>query len=491
MTTTSLAVRAGNQEGSAQGQPQTDNQLARSVRLSVAEGSLATSMGSLFSGVFLTGFALAIGATDVQIGLLFTLPSLCGVAQLAGSYWIERHGRSRGLCLWTTVLSRALYLPVLLIALLATGLSAQARVWWIVALMALSGGLSSLGGVAWLSWIRALVPDRLRVSFFGRRNLANSALSFALCFAAGTLVDHWEGRPGGILGGYIAVFAAAMLCGLASSALLWLIPDGVRSGARSSEPLRIMLADPLREKNFRRVLSFYTAWNLASNLATPFFAVFYLRELGLPLGFIVILNTLTTISGLAANNFWTRLADRFGIKPIVMIATVGDALYPLLLILVSPAWAWVLLIVHCYGLFNTPITIGPDNFVLKLAPDRHNSSYIAVFKAVIGLAATVAAILGGWLAAQSSLLASMGGQSAVISGLKVVFLISFLGRIASLLLLAGVAEPGAWRVRELFTESARAFGAARRRRPAAVSPASDTHLSLPVIESPLAPAERL
>jgi MFS family permease len=423
--------------------------LNRSMRLSVAEGGLATAMGSLFSGVFLTGFALAMGATPLQIGILFALPSISGIAQLAGSYWIERNGSSRGLCLWASAFSRLLYLPVLLVSLFSAGGSNDARVWWIVGIMALSGVLCSLGGVAWLTWIRALVPADLRVPFFGRRNLVNSALSFVLCMLGGAIVDHWGGVEEGGLGGFVIVFAMAMICGLVSLAMLARIPPGAAPACPSRrEPFGRMLLRPLCESNYRRIVLFYAAWNLAVNVATPFFSVFFLEKLGLPIWFIVVLNTLNNVTGLAANNLWTRLAKRFGMKPIVLVASLGDALYPLCLIFVDAPWAWVLLLVHCSGVFSAPVAIGPDNFVLKLAPERNGSSYMAVFKTIVGLATALAAVLGGWAAgALSGSEMTIGAMT--LGGLKVVFLISFVGRLASLFLLRGVSEPGAYSVRHM------------------------------------------
>lgn len=419
------------------------------MRLSVAEGGLATAMGSLFSGVFLTGFALAMGATRLQIGILFALPSLCGVAQLAGSYWIERYGNSRRLCLWATFLSRALYLPVLLVSLFAGAAAGGGKVWWIVGLMALSGLLCSLGGVAWLTWIRALVPSDLRVSFFGQRNLVNSGLSFVLCMMGGAIVGRWGDVERGGLGGFVLVFAMAMACGMVSLALLTRIPPGTAPARPTHrEPFGRMLLDPLRESNYRRIVVFYAIWNLAVNVATPLFAVFFLEKLGLPVWFVVVLNTLNNISGLAANNFWTRLAQRFGMKPIVLVASLGDALYPLCLVFVDAPWAWVLLLIHFTGVFSAPVAIGPDNFILKLAPERNGSSYMAVFKTVVGLATALAAVLGGWLAgALSGSELTIGAMT--LGGLKVVFLISFVGRIASLSFLRGVREPGAYSVRHM------------------------------------------
>ena len=124
---------------------------------------------------------------------------------------------------------------------------------------------------------------------------------------------------------------------------------------------------------------------------------------------------------------------------------------------------------------------------MKLAPERHNSYFIAVFKAVVGLATTLAAVLGGWLA-QSSLLGIVGGETAMTGGLKLVFLISFLGRIASLSLLAAVVEPGAESVRDVVL--ALVPGWQRRRRGASwVAKAPAPHLCFPVASpSPLARA---
>ncbi len=72
--------------------------------------------------------------------------------------------------------------------------------------------------------------------------------------------------------------------------------------------------------------------------------------------------------------------------------------------------------------------------------------FYALFKAVVGLATTVAAVLGGWLAG-STWLETMGSGTGLAVGLKAVFLLSFAGRVASLWLLAGVTEEGATPVR--------------------------------------------
>jgi Na+/melibiose symporter-like transporter len=375
---------------------------------------------------------------------------------LAGSYWIERFGQSKRLCFVTSLVSRLLYLPVLLVPLLADGWSAETKVWWIIGLMAASNLLGAVAGVAWLTWIKSLVPANRLVPFFGQRNLVNTALSFFVCLAAGALIDALNGGGGSQLPGFIAVFAVAMACGLIGVAILSRIPAAEPSTTTSlREPFAKTLTLPLGEGNFRRVVMFYATWNFAVNVAAPFFPVYFLQKLGLPIWYVVALSTLSSLAGMAANNFWTRVAHRFGMKPVVLVATLGDAFFPLWLIFINAEWSWVLLIVHVSGIFNAPLALGPDSFVLKLAPERSASSYMAVFRAVVGPATALAAILGGWLAGAIISTDSLANTMA-LGGLKIVFLLSCAGRLASLALLMRVHEPGALPIHRIVAVVARA-----------------------------------
>ena len=107
------------------------------------------------------------------------------------------------------------------------------------------------------------------------------------------------------------------------------------------------------------------------------------------------------------------------------------------------------------------------------------------FRAVVGPVTAVAAVLGGWLAG------SWGGNSLFgqfdASGLKLIFLISFVGRIASLALLAGVREPDAVSLRYIVRVYRRYF---RLRRPASIPVTLELPQPQPSIE-PVRLAEEL
>jgi hypothetical protein len=310
----------------------------------------------------------------------------------------------------------------------------------LLAIVGVSSLLSGIGGVAWLSWIRDLIPAERRIRFLATRNQFDSALALSLSIVGAAFADLWLSRWPGSFGGFTAVFCTALVCGMVGIRLLGAIPDEDPEADRDSH-LGKLLAAPVRDANFRRLLSFFSAWNLAVNLAAPFFAVYLLETLRLPLWKVTALHALASLVGLVANRFWSRLGERFGARPVLFVASIGEALYPALWLLIGPDTVWMLPGVFAFsGLLSSPIATGANNMVLSLSPEKNASPYMAVFSAVTGPVAALAAVGGGLIA--TSLAGGVVVASVSMGGLQVVFAISLVVRLASLVLLSRVHEPG-------------------------------------------------
>lgn len=410
------------------------------MRLSIIEGALATSMGTLLSGVFLTGFALSLGANRVEVGILAALPALSNVAQLVGSFWLERGARRKTLCVGALATSRVAWLPMLLVPAIAACVGPRYVALVLIAIVAVSSVLSAIGGVAWLSWIRDLVPQQERIGFLALRNQFDTALALSMSIAGAAFADWWNLEHPGSTAGYMLVFGVGMLAGLVGVRLLNRIPDpGMREAPAALAGPGLFFA-PLKNANFRMLIGAYASWSFATNLAIPFFAVFMLQNLRLPLWQITLLYTLSSVVGLAASRFWARLGERFGAKPVILIASVGEALFPLWWLFLTPHSSWALPLIFLTGVFGSPLATGSNNLLLATVPARSATPYMAVFSAVVGPLTAAAAVAGGCLAE------SFAGSSALslfsIDSLKLVFLLSFLGRMASLLMLGAVRDPG-------------------------------------------------
>jgi len=411
---------------------------------SVAEGALATVMGSLLGGIFLTAFALRLGATRLQIGILSALPTLANAAQFAGAYLVASSGRSKQVCLVATWIARLLWIPAVLIPLVCPAWSGPQQAWCVIAILGLGNLFAAVGGVAWLEWIQRLIPVDRRIDFFGRRNLYNSALTLGMSLGGALLVEGWTRLSGASEGGFLLVFGAAIACGLVGLVILGRIPAADSPRTATSRGLS-SLTGPFRDRDFRRLLLAYGSWNLASQLATPFFAVYMLERLQISFGMVTALATFGSLLGLATNGFWTRLKVRYGVRPVVLLASLGDALLPFCWLFVTPGWLWLLVPVHAFAIFNPPLTMGPNNFLLKLTSERGCAPFLASFNACTGTLSALGAILGGVLASEFQGLWTAGPLQ--FTGMQLLFFFSGVGRLLSLRLLAGIVEPEAQSVR--------------------------------------------
>jgi hypothetical protein len=92
----------------------TDSPVVRkALRLSVWDGIFANLYANLTGGVFLVGYALALKASEVQVGLLAAFPLVANVAQVFSTYLIELTGRRRPLALWSGAFARLIWLVLI------------------------------------------------------------------------------------------------------------------------------------------------------------------------------------------------------------------------------------------------------------------------------------------------------------------------------------------------------------------------------------------
>jgi hypothetical protein len=474
----------------------TNVRLQRAMNLSVSEGALATVMGTLLGGIFLTGFAIQLGASQFQIGIMAALPTLCNAAQFVGASVLNRTGRAKQLCMLATWVSRLLWIPVLFVPSLMVQYSSEAQAWCVIGLVGTASALGSIGGLAWLDWTKRLIPAEQRINFLARRNLYNSGLSLAMSVAAAIVISCWQGAASqaanastsGSTGGFVAVFALAMVCGLIGVILLGRIP-AADCTERSTLQSRGRWHEPLRSPNFRRLLLGYSVWQFATQLAAPFYAVYMLQKLGVPFWAVTALATMGSLLALSLNGAWTKLKVHFGVRPVVLFATLGDLLLPLCWLFVHPQTFWLIVPLHAFALFNPPLAMGPNNLLLKTAPNRNSASYMAIFNALTGTIGAMGAMVGGWLA--MTLQAPWQVGQVEFTGIHLVFVLSAIGKLAGFALLGGVHEEGALTLRDMLNSLVQRYESVLRpvRAPHLLRTASDEQAPAHAARPMPAPAE--
>ncbi|MDB5808672.1 MAG: hypothetical protein JWN94_794 [Betaproteobacteria bacterium] len=377
----------------------TDDQLTESKRALVHDAAWASLAGALHGGVILTGFALALGAGPLIIGLLAAIPLIAQAAQLPAIVWVERSGERRKIAMWTITIARVVILGLAVIPCLS-GQSLQLAL--LVAAQAVISVLGSVGGCSLNSWLHQLLPTAGLGVFFGQRLFWATTLACVGSLYAGYVIDHW--RIDSTINAYSVVFAGAGIAGFISSGYLSRVREPPMPRYAAHLPIWPRIRLPFHDENFRKLLLFMGAWNVASNLALPFLPVYLMRQLGLTLGTVTTLWVVSQAANALTIYLWGRLSDRLSNKAVLAVAL--PIYFACLLGMVFTALpgmdGWTLpalYFVHIVmGAASGGIGLATGNIGLKLAPQGQGTPYLAAISLVGATAGGFAPIMGGALA---------------------------------------------------------------------------------------------
>lgn len=416
-----------------------------SLRVSIVEGAFANVFATLTGNVFLPAYALLLGASSLQIGFLASVPFFANLAQLGGSYLVERFNRRKRLAILFGFWARLLWAPFVLASLALADRDPQRLLALLMVLVVVHHLLGAFGGVAWLSWMMALVPDEIRGRFFGLRNVVLGATAIVFTLLGGRFLD-WLPQTLPDLSptrSFEALFLVAVVGGLASIGFARRVIEPC-SPTLPEKNARDLYSAPLKRPDFRGLLRFAVLWSFAVNIASPFFLVYMLKDLGLDYTSVAGLVVASAVADLLGMWCWGHISDHIGNKPVVMLAASMAALVPLLWLLTAanPVSFYLLIpLLHLFaGFFWAGYNLSSANLVFRLVPREGNAVFFAYWSAFNGVAAGVGALIGGWLARELPAIASHL-PALLASEFKLIFLLSAVLRLTALPLLRHVHEP--------------------------------------------------
>jgi len=295
----------------------------KALNFSIIDGAFSAIMGSLAGGIFLMGFALKIlKAEPQQIGILAALPMFANIIQIFGSYIIEKTGKKKMLCFLCVIASRSLWILIIMLPLAIFSTLQDFRVWVLVGVIGLSSLFGSLSGVAWLAWMSELVPEDIRGTYFGKRNMIASACGMVFILLGGKFITIWEvhyseANPYG----FIILFVLGLAAGLAAAWFLSRIPEAesIKKGKDKGFNFSVFF-QPLKDRNFLTLILFVSAWMFAIQLAAPFYGVFMIENLKIDFSTITIFGTFATLATLFMMKIWGPISDNLGNKPIIIVS---------------------------------------------------------------------------------------------------------------------------------------------------------------------------
>jgi len=412
------------------------------------DGALSMVQSSLAGGIFLIGFALKIlKAGPQQIGILASLPIFAGVIQIFGAYIIEKTGRKKMVWLPSIVISRVLWILIIMLPLPVFSVLEDLDIWILVAVFALSSLFGSLSYVAWVSWMSDLVPEDIRGTYFGKRNMVNYACGMIAMLLGGKFISMWESRfsernPYG----FPILFLTGLLAGLVAAWVFSRIPEEPESTKKEKNAGFdfSVFSRPLKDRNFLTLTFCFSFLTFAIQIAAPFYGVYMIENLKIDFSTITLFGVFSTLAAVFMMKIWGPISDRLGNKPIIVVSSGILILVPFMWVIAVPGKYYLpVLIAHVLsGAFTAGIMLSQFNILIKLSPKEGRSIYLALNAAIVGLVGGIAPILGG------SLLRVLGDINFAffaysITNLHIIFIISSIFLIFTIFFVQMVKEPAA------------------------------------------------
>src|SRR4030042_5515507 len=183
--------------------------IKESAKLSVKEGSFAGVMSG-FGDNYITPYALALGATNIIIALISTMPGLIG--NLNKLYALDlMKKKSRKQIVFLSILGQSLgWIPIIITGILYLYFE-QLRV-FVPFILLFAYGFMIISGAtctpAWNSWMKDLIRSH-NGSYFGSRNrIINIVTIFSMFFASLILNLFSDDK---VLFGFFIIFFIAMI----------------------------------------------------------------------------------------------------------------------------------------------------------------------------------------------------------------------------------------------------------------------------------------
>lgn len=382
------------------------------TRVSIIEGMFWQVYATLAApgSVFLTKFAVILGATPLQFGVLSAIGQVAQVFQPLGAAIVRGMTSRKRMVVELVSWGRAFaflygFLPFLL--------PRQTAIWAFLALFLVATSLQAVGGNIWTGWISDLIPAEKRGRFFAVRSQYLMLLGLVTGYVFSALIDPFDAERTGLakaiaaaLGNapwlspeylphaFLGVMAVAASVGLVGARVLVLQPE--RPKPIEGERFRDVVVASLSDRNFRWLLLYGTWWMLAVGIGGPFWGPFMIKKLGMSLISIQIYGMIQTLAALVSLRPWGSLIDRFGNKTAMRIAIAMGGVNPLVWLFATPqSYGFLYVEAATSGIMWAGAGVVASNFVLSIAPAARRQIYSGIFGAVSGFAMMLTLLASG------------------------------------------------------------------------------------------------
>lgn len=415
--------------------------IEKTKSLSISEGAVY-SVSEGFGMRYITPFALKLGATNAHIGLLTSLPSLLGnFSQLFTPKLMEKVSRKK-IVVKSALLQAIMWLFVIVVGALyfIFNLNSTITPTMLVVIYTILILFGSFLAPAWNSWMKDIVTENSG-KYFGNRNRIVGFVALISMLTASFILDYFKQTK--IFIGFVILFSIAFIARLISAILLSKKYEPKLTYDKGYYFSFWQFIRYIPKSNFGKFTMLVTLMQLVTAIASPFFAVYMLKNLGFSYLQWIIVTIASSLASLLIMPLWGKFADHYGNIKLTKITSFLVAFVPLLWVVsifISKEFllSYLVLIEAFSGIVWAGFNLSSSNFIYDAVTRQRMALCVAYFNLLSGIGIFIGATLGGFL---SSLPFTILGFSSIL----MMFFISGIARI----IVALIMTPKIKEVREV------------------------------------------
>lgn len=373
-----------------------EEQIKKSLDNSTKDGIAATVTINV-GDHFVSPFAVALNASNFQIGLLSALPNLIP-SEIFTSKAMEKFSRKK--IVLTGVLMQVICW--FLIALLAvfsffnpSFMKISAIILIVLFTATVSAGLFM--SPAWNSWMKDLTEKIKLGKYFGNRNKIFGIVGLISVIAAGFVLDLFKDK-GHVFFGFALLFVVASFARYISRCFL----------SKQGEPeLKIkkeayfsfwQFIKKAPANNWGKFAIFIALINLSISIAGPFFAPYVLNELKFDyITYTIVQIIVSATATLITMPFWGRFIDKYGCVKTMKVTAWAIPVVPILW-LFSPSVYWIVFAQIFSGVIWAGFNLAAGTFTYHAVTKDRMSLCVAYLSILNGIGVFLGSTLGGIIA---------------------------------------------------------------------------------------------
>jgi MFS family permease len=357
-------------------------------------GAISINLINSYVGIY----AVKLGATDLQLGYLSSWPQVMSVIAVLGAAAAVARSRSKQrLIAAIFLLGRAAALGAAAVPYFPQSW----RVWALIAFWVLAVFPNSAGSTAQQSFLADVFPEGERARAFAARNSWATAAGMVTVLGSGWLLDHVFGYPVG----YQAAFVASFAFGLWEIIAFMKLKGPDQAASPAQEPAEANPSGPaglaaywhtLRHRPFRHFLLCSIPFHFTWQMAWPIFTRFQVTDLGADNTWLSLITVANSLSAVASYPLWSRFAERYGSRRMLMVAALWLATAPALTAL-APTIQWLVPVNLFTGAGVAGVTLLVLENLLEVSTAEERPVFLALHSALVSVSASIAPLVGAFL----------------------------------------------------------------------------------------------